>query len=830
MNTPEQVTNATIWYQAGFTDIIPVIPPNAVLLPESRVDPDQRGKVPGQFYNGGWDGIGSWPTMEADQMLVTRWDQIGANVGLKMGWRWVSLDLDIRDPQTVQALRNWLAGDRVAANAPIRVGQAPKFLLLFRVIDGEVIRKRSHQIQRDDFPKGEKPNQVEVLGVTKKGRPSQAVVAGMHPTGAQYQWDRPVVADQVPLINVEYMDYLVEQCLRVCEQHGWTRGRTKQLTDLNGTVSPLAQNRTPVDLVRDLVNVMPNDDLEYDDWIAIALAIKWEVGAEAGREIFIEWSAKAPKNKPKTTAHEWDTLSEPEGGANFGKLRYWADEQGADISAELMQRLDGEMIRKRNQIHLSAAGVAQLPAGAQPLQTQTLPPKVQRLSDNFFIAAAQLVPGEVGPQVLPMIRYTARGGIAQTQVASPSNVTHILSMVGAKKLFNMMTQDVEWTFEGGPLAEHVATASEAVAVPILKEIAAWCWISPTNMENALADVQAEQYHLMEDWLDALPPWDGVDRLSTIADQIPSPNPVPYRRAVITRWFIQGVQAVKGWRGEEKQIPHVLTFAGEQGSGKTQWSLSCAPRCFTAEGVTLDLSGDHNKDRDSIRAATGKPIAELGELEGTFGKSGIEALKNFLSKTSNIYRMPYDRREITVRRCTVFIGTVNSMGFLRDDTGSRRFWPIEITGELQPVDNVDQVWAQALHYWRHGASWFLTDAEKALHADVVEYHSEGSNVDDLMSVTFPLGFYKRDDGEHVDEKEPLYEVFNITEVMKRAQINPTKENRRLVRGYIEKHNGRIGRWGPHPSLGVGKRRDGTVMALKDVHAPTLPPGVVPPTGV
>ncbi|CUH41564.1 VapE domain-containing protein [Ruegeria atlantica] len=818
------------WFAAGFTDTIPVIPPDAVLYETSMVADEAKGKAPGEFRGGKWDGLGSWPELHVNQYLAQQWDQHGANVGLKTGIRWAGLDIDIRDLPTIEAILKSLHGDPVAVCAPIRTGQRPKCMLLFAIAEGEVIRRRKYTVVRDDFGSDEKPNQIEVMGATSAGRPTQIVVAGQHPCGSPYTWDRDVSLSTVPVITAEYMDYLVELCLLACEASGWTRGRKSQLSPLNGTASPLAHIKTDPILVGDLVQYMPNNDLDYDDWIAVALAIRWELGPEAGRAVFHQWSARSGKYDEKETDHEWKTMSEPDGRANFGKLRFWVEEQGVKLPPEMVQRLDTETIRKTQTAHLNAAPInPPMPPGASPLlapaDASPLPPTVTNLSDNFFIAAMQVIPDQIGPHILPMIRYTAKGGIAQSQVASPSNVTHILKLAGATKRFNMMTQSVEWVFADGPLAKHVSQASDDVAIPIFKEIAAWCWINPKSMQDALEDVQAVQYHPMEDWLDSLPPWDGVDRLGTIATEMPSPNPVTYRQAVVVRWFVQGVQAVKGWRDTERQIPHVLVFAGQQGAGKTQFALTCAPREFTAEGVTLDLSGDPVKDRDSIRAATGRAIAELGELEGTFGKSGIEALKNFLSKGSNTFRLPYGRNDITVRRCTVFIGTVNSMGFLHDETGARRFWPIEINGDLKPVENVDQVWAQALHCWRNGVEWFLTDAERAMHADVVQYHSEGSAVDDLMAEAYPDGFFTRGDGEPVSVDDPMYDLMSMTEIMRRANIQTTQANRRLTRSYIENNGGRVGRWLHHPSLNSNKRRNNVVMVLRAVTPAILPPSTL-----
>src|SRR4051812_27973063 len=40
------------WYDAGFTDIVPVVPPGADIHPSSNIPPEARGKAPG------WPGQG----------------------------------------------------------------------------------------------------------------------------------------------------------------------------------------------------------------------------------------------------------------------------------------------------------------------------------------------------------------------------------------------------------------------------------------------------------------------------------------------------------------------------------------------------------------------------------------------------------------------------------------------------------------------------------------------------------------------------------------------------------------------------------------------------
>src|SRR5690606_32702761 len=84
-------------------------------------------------------------------------------------------------------------------------------------------------------------------------------------------------------------------------------------------------------------------------------------------------------------------------------------------------------------------------------------------------------------------------------------------------------------------------------------------------------------------------------------------------------------------------------------------------------------------------------------------------KAFLSKTEDRYRVAYDRQVSEFPRKCVFFGTTNTREFLRDTTGNRRFWPVEIDPENAEKNHwehltdelVGQIWAEVLTWFRAG---------------------------------------------------------------------------------------------------------------------------------
>jgi predicted P-loop ATPase len=110
-------------------------------------------------------------------------------------------------------------------------------------------------------------------------------------------------------------------------------------------------------------------------------------------------------------------------------------------------------------------------------------------------------------------------------------------------------------------------------------------------------------------------------------------------------------------------------------------------------------------RDQQESVQGIWIYEIGELEGMY-KSDVRKVKQFASKTVDSARPAYGRNRIDRPRRCIFIATTNEQNYLRDTTGNRRFWPVELHGVIPAksglmmidLDGIerdrDQLWAEA----------------------------------------------------------------------------------------------------------------------------------------
>ncbi len=238
-------------------------------------------------------------------------------------------------------------------------------------------------------------------------------------------------------------------------------------------------------------------------------------------------------------------------------------------------------------------------------------------------------------------------------------------------------------------------------------------------------------------------WDGVKRVDTLLPVYLGAEDNAYTRAVMRKSLCAAV--ARGIIGGVK-YDYMPIFTGPQGIGKSTFLSILGKEWFSDS-----LSSFEGKDAAELIQGTW--INEIGELTA-MTKQETSAVKQFLSKREDIYRAAYGRRtERYPRRC-VFFGTSNDTEFLKDSTGNRRFWPVDVGTHPAKKSiwndmpkEVNQIWAEAYTYWALGEELFLSKEIEDLAFEQQESHRENSGkegvIQDFLEKKIPSSWDQMD---------------------------------------------------------------------------------------
>lgn len=293
--------------------------------------------------------------------------------------------------------------------------------------------------------------------------------------------------------------------------------------------------------------------------------------------------------------------------------------------------------------------------------------------------------------------------------------------LGRTLRFNEFAGRVEWN--GAPLADEDIIEIRL----IIEEAGASVGFEPNAADVRQAVYRHAQEHKFDpvrEYLDGLS-WDKQPRLDTWL-KVYMGAPDHEMIAVFGAKFLIGSVARAYSPG--CQMDNMLVFEGKQGAGKTTAVAALFGRDYMISSIS-DF-----KSRDASIYLQGRWVAEIAEL-AALSKTDIRDVKKFLTETVDQYR-PVNGKEVIDRpRRTVFVGTTNEHQYLKDATGNRRFWPVPCG--VVKVDAIaadrDQLWAEAVHRYRTGEPWWLTDdaqiaASEAVQGDRAEQDPWGEFID------------------------------------------------------------------------------------------------------
>ena len=338
------------------------------------------------------------------------------------------------------------------------------------------------------------------------------------------------------------------------------------------------------------------------------------------------------------------------------------------------------------------------------------------------------VDGGQNPILFPVMVDTGAGGVRPAK-DHIGNTKALMDHYGFSARFNVMARAMELTLDG----ELVAEGQGRVRAK-LENRCAEHQLSRTAVEPHLLEI-ADPYHPVADWLDAdVGGWDGVDRFAQVASTLHLRR--GYRLQTLAYGLLRTwcrLAAAMATATERVPVAQgALTLQGVQGAGKTRWLEALAGKSdFFLSGIHLDPS-----DKDSVARATSRWIVELGEIDGTFRKADVAALKAFITKDKDTYRVPYGRTQETFVRRTAFCATVNPQHFLVDETGNRRWWTIPVdfcdVAALQQID-VRQFWLQMRQEVKGGAiTWLSPELAAELNESNLDHEAQDPLIAELAA--------------------------------------------------------------------------------------------------
>lgn len=209
--------------------------------------------------------------------------------------------------------------------------------------------------------------------------------------------------------------------------------------------------------------------------------------------------------------------------------------------------------------------------------------------------------------------------------------------------------------------------------------------------NGVIDMVAQDnaFHPVVEYLEGLE-WDGVSRIETY---LPGAADAYTRRVA----RLVAVQAVARALDPGVKVDNCLILTGRQGLGKS-WFVETMARGWTCTLGPIEGGGL----RDTVMAMTRSWITVADE-GFAMKKADAEALKQFVTLTHDVIRLPYAREHVKLPRRQVIWGTTNDAVFLRAQEGNRRFLIVEVSEKLDfgkySDEYVNQVWAEAVHIWK-----------------------------------------------------------------------------------------------------------------------------------
>ena len=244
------------------------------------------------------------------------------------------------------------------------------------------------------------------------------------------------------------------------------------------------------------------------------------------------------------------------------------------------------------------------------------------------------------------------------------------------------------------------TDADSVRLRIILEQRGFKPVAKELMRDALlVHASDNEFDSAQDWLTALPAWDGVCRAERLYPAFFNTDDTPYTQAVGLYTMTALAARVMDPGCKVDMVP---ILAGDQGFLKSSAVMALSP-----PGTFRVLNLHDLESANLSRRLRGCLVGEMAELRGLRTRDA-ESIKAWIVQQEERWVPKFVERETSFKRRLLLFGTTNPVGVLDDETGERRWLPMVVRSKiaLEPLEAVrDQLWAEGLWRWRmDGVAW------------------------------------------------------------------------------------------------------------------------------
>lgn len=262
-------------------------------------------------------------------------------IGIIATWT-PAIDIDVLDERLALAMEQFIRDN--LDDAPIRIGMAPKRLMMFRT--ESPFAKVTSASWVDPFDAVTEDGKPKIQRIEVLGQGQQYVAYHIHPkTGKPYtwpdDWQEPleVPAVDLPVLTEAHARVVCREFDRLAAAHGWERkgdaheGNSASDADALAVAAPPPESDEEVARVKAALEHI-SADCSRDDYLAVLAALKW-TGWLAAEEIALEWAERSPeKFNEEHFARDWKSFKQDRGArtVTLGSLYKLAKDGGWDAS------------------------------------------------------------------------------------------------------------------------------------------------------------------------------------------------------------------------------------------------------------------------------------------------------------------------------------------------------------------------------------------------------------------------------------------------------------------------------------------------------------------